>query len=120
MGVSNALHFILFQNTVLRKPPEDNMPSDDYASNHTRNGTIKKSSNITATTSDARRSSELESARKLSRDHTTISAADEPGNFLKIFKYLYLFPKSFLFRMSYFSCCTIFGKDYFELIVLKY
>ena len=67
------------------------MPSDDYASNHTRNGTIKKSSNITATTSDARRSSELESARKLSRDHTTISATDEPGNFLKLVKYFFHF-----------------------------
>ena len=73
--------WLIFQNSVLRKPPEDNLPSDEYASNHTRNGTIKKSSNITATTSNAR-SSELESARRLSRDHTTISAVDEPGKFL--------------------------------------
>ena len=83
--LSNKI-WLIFQNSVLRKPPEDNLPSDEYASNHTRNGTIKKSSNITATTSDARRSSELESARKLSRDHTTISAADEPGTFLKLVK----------------------------------
>ena len=51
--LSNKI-WLIFQNSVLRKPPEDNLPSDEYASNHTRNGTIKKSSNITATTSNAR------------------------------------------------------------------
>ena len=77
------MYGLVFQNSALRKPHEDNIPSDEFASTHTRNGTIKKSSNITATTSNAQ-SSELESARKLSRDHTTISAADDPGNTILI------------------------------------
>ena len=61
------------------KPQEDNLPGDVSATNQTRNGTLKKSSNMTATTSNAR-SSELESARKMSMDQTTISTADEKGN----------------------------------------
>ena len=63
---------------ALRKPREDNLSSEVTATNQTRNSTIKKSSNITATTTNAR-SSELESARKMSMDQTTISTADEGG-----------------------------------------
>ena len=63
---------------ALHKPHDDYSPGDETATNQTRNETAKKSSNTTATTSNAR-TSELDSARKISRDQTTISTADEPG-----------------------------------------
>ena len=63
---------------VLHKPRDANSPMDETATNQTQNETVKKSSNITATTSNAR-TSELDSMRKMSRDQTTISSADETG-----------------------------------------
>ena len=69
----------MLQNRALNKPRDDNLANEDTATNHTRNGTIKKGSNITATTSNGR-STEIETARKISRDQTTMSAGDEPGN----------------------------------------
>ena len=82
---------------ALRKPHDDNLRSDEIATNGTRNDTMKKSSNITATTSNVR-SSELESARRMSRDHTTISAADETG--IAIAYILLLFTSSQALRLQ--------------------
>ena len=58
--------------------PDDTFSGDETTMNQNeQNGTGKKSSNITGSTT-AGRSSELESARKLSGDQTTISAMEEP------------------------------------------
>ena len=57
---------------------DDTFSGDETTMNQNeQNGTGKKSSNITGSTT-AGRSSELESARKLSGDQTTISAMEEP------------------------------------------
>ena len=64
----------------LHKPRGGKSPIEETETSQDPNKMDKKSSNITATTSNAR-SSELDSMRKISKDQTTISAADETGYF---------------------------------------
>ena len=62
---------------ILHEETDDTFSGDETTMNQEQNTTGKKSSNITGSTT-AGRSSELESARKLSGDQTTISAMEEP------------------------------------------
>ena len=62
---------------ILHEETDDTFSGDETTMNQEQNATGKKSSNITGSTT-AGRSSELESARKLSGDQTTISAMEEP------------------------------------------
>ena len=63
---------------ALRKPLDANMPNDLTTTDPTGNGTAKKSSNMTATTSDGK-TSEIESIRKISKDQSAAGATDTTG-----------------------------------------